>query len=532
MANKNTDNSSMPIGKKRNNNDVQRVPENIGNDRKNPYVSQINERKASDIPQQNQEPPKEPPREPANPENTDDSMPQKMSDEEILKLPLRNIKVGEKSFCGYYDEERLEVHLADKDGNLIGKVGRLRKKLPPLNAEKPEADTPSPDDKPNNDYPYGYSDEHDDAANDTIANKLMKVKEKRYRLNQKKKPDAQDEITQFKKKKIIMFAGIVIAGITIIAVCYNYLFRSAFNQDDTTPQTEATEAPSPTSTPSISEGEMTVIELNTDVIAGDEITEDMLVMATIDSQAYNQIAITGKDLYRWEQRDNIIGMYATEYISQGHYITTDSLSKIVRDANNPWILNNSQTAYTDIPVNLTSLSSSDLLIGKKVKIDFEVEVSQQGSMDSVESDTDGVDVQSGQKTVTINSYTINNAVIADMFTEDNRSLFNIYSALLSVPEGNQEFYLNNICSKNPEYLSEIEPVKIRIYFDKTYADALSTAVSTKKSITVTAGSDADTATTEKKAFYDGELSLKASFENLAENMEENAITVKKGDSEQ
>lgn len=452
MSNQRNDNSSMPLGKKRN------APDNgsSNNDfNKGNTINQI----GNDTPQRPQttEIPQNP--EPEKTEEPAATEPRKLTHEEIMQLPLRKIHVGERHYDGYYDEERLEVHLADKDGQLIGKVGKLHKKLAP---EIPETDSSDNDIDGNkasdNSYPP-YTDEQDNTA-DNIANKLMKVKERRYKLHQKKKENKEPEIQQLKKKKVFLFVGVLIAGIAIITLSYNYLFRSAFFQDDTEPPVvEETPGPTP---PTLSEGELTVIELNTDVIAGDEITEDMLTMATIDSQSYNQIAITGKDLYRWEQRENIIGMYATEYISQGHYITTDSLSKIVRDANNPWILNNSQTAYTDIPVSLTSLSPDELLIGNKVKIDFEVEVSQQGSMDDVESNTDGVDVQSGQKTVTINSYTVNNAVIADMYTEDNRSLFNIYSALLSVPEGNQEFYLTNICSKNPDYLTSIEPV-IAIY---------------------------------------------------------------------
>ena len=523
MSNQRNDNSSMPLGKKRN------VPENNPSDNnsnniKRNYVNQI----GNNTPQKPQttEIPQTP--EPEKPEEPAATEPLKLSHEEIMQLPLRRIHVGGKHYVGYYDEERLEVHLADEDGQLIGKVGKLHRKLAP---ETPETDLPDRDtneDKTTDRNYSPYPDEQYNAA-DNIANKLMKVKERRYKLHQKKKNEQPDE-QQAKKKKIYLYVGLLIGAIMLITISYNYLSRSAFLQDETQPPV-AEETPGPTP-PSLSDGELTVIELNTDVIAGDEITEDMLTMATIDSQSYNQIAITGKDLYRWEQRDNIIGMYATEYISQGHYITTDSLSKIVRDANNPWILNNNQTAYTDIPVSLTSLSPDELLIGNKVKIEFEVEVNQQGSMDDVESNTDGVDVQSGQKTVTINSYTVNNAVISDMYTEDNRSLFNIYSALLSVPEGNQEFYLTNVCSKNPDYLTSIEPVKIRIYFDKAYADALATAVSTKQLITVTAGSDADTSTTEKKAFYDGELALKTSFANLTANMEQDTITVKKGDNEQ
>lgn len=84
------------------------------------------------------------------------------------------------------------------------------------------------------------------------------------------------------------------------------------------------------------EGEITVIELRQDVLPGDTITEDIINASNIDSQTYNQIAINGNDLYKWEQRDNIIGMYAGEFISKGKYLTTNSLTRTYKVEDNPW----------------------------------------------------------------------------------------------------------------------------------------------------------------------------------------------------
>ncbi len=478
---------TMPIGKKRN-----QSMQNNTEDVKEPMSpeSHDSEQKLPNMPEQKEH---EKPETTEN--NSDEPTEKKLSEEEILSLPIRKVKSGDRVFYGHYDEERLIVYLIDENGKLTGKCGRLHKPLPPK-------------------HPQPVSEDSSDTKQN---NALMNIKERKFKIGFNKVDDERTSSSPLKRyKKVIIFAAVALAAIIGIA-SYRSVMNSVFSPNgDDSPEPQETIAPS--------DGEMLVIEINTDVIAGDEITEDMLQPATIDGQMYNQIAINGNDLYRWDQRENIIGMYATEYISQGHYITTNSLSKIVRDAENPWIINSSQTAYADIPIQSTELDASSILIGDKLKLDFEVQVSEQGV-----NNTDDTDVSSGQKTVTINSYSINNAVIADMFTASDKSIFNIYTALLSVPEGNQEYYLKNMCNKNPNYLDGIKPVKIRVYFDKQYADALSTAIASQENIQVTLGDGSDISTTEKKQFYDGERALQTSFSNLAADSD--SISVVKGDDE-
>ena len=410
--------------------------------------------------------------------------------EEILRLPLRSVQVGSETFQGYYDEEKLLLYLADESGRPNNKIAQLKKPLSPLRHENEDED-----------------DEDDEISSNTAANQML---QKTRDAVDKKRQELSERVQDYgmthskgkgKKKKKKGRKGIIIVLLIFVLMSLAVLGYSFVQKSVSTV---------PISPPA--EGEIMVIEIKKDVIPGDEITEDILQACNIDSQTYNQIAINGNDLYRWEQKDNILGMYATEYISKGHYITTNAVTKIFKNEENPWGIFNENLSYTDVPIHISDFDRTKLLIGSKVNLHFDINKKEDKDSETLPSIASGIKVTEEKNVTTTNSYTIENVTIANILTATDNDLFKIYSSLSSIPEGNQEHYLKTAAKYNKEYISTITPAKIRVIFDSEYIDDLKKAVSNGTEVTVELTEDIDVSTPEKKQFYDREIGL---MENMS-----------------
>ncbi|MDO5398876.1 MAG: hypothetical protein Q4G33_13205 [bacterium] len=423
--------------------------------------------------------------------------------EAIKKLPLRKITAGNVDYTGYYDEERLVVYLADQNGELTGQKATIRKPLPPPEYEDDDMD----DEEYDNQRSAG---ETGNASKQKIQNSVHdtteKFKRKKIELVERKKDELQsnskDSDVSRKKKSKLMIILIICA----ILAAGSVALRFSGNQSN------APTTPGQTTVAEPKEGEITVIELKQDVLPGDTITEDIINASNIDSQTYNQIAINGNDLYKWEQRDNIIGMYAGEFISKGKYLTTNALTRTYKVEDNPWGEVAEGMKYADVPINIKDFDRTKLLIGNKIKLHFQIDRKEDSNSETQPSMTAGITVTKENNAVVTESYTIDNVVIANLLTGSGDSLYEIYSALASIPEGNQESYFKTAAKRDKEYLTSIAPTKIRVIFDKTYAEALEKAVSSGAEITVELQDNGkDVGTEAKQTFYSAEQTLMESL---------------------
>lgn len=480
-------NNNMPPGKKRDNNSI-----------KSDYSSELNPTGET---QEKKEPiPEFKPSEPEpKTEEAKEQMPTHSNTVDasaIKSFPLRVIQANGKTYKGYYDEDNLLIYLSDEYGNPTGKRARLKKALPPEET---------------------YDDEYDDnyAVKDKakeLITTAQKTVEKAAENASKKKNQLSNDVRSVKENrnnydkgktpvgKILLVISAVLVSIILILVGVKYLILPSI----TLTSTEIT----------YEEGKIMVIEIKEDVVPGDEITEDNLQACNIDSQTYNQIAINGNDLYRWEQKDNIIGMYATEYISAGHYITTNSVTKTYKSPENPWNINSDTLESAEIPINISDFDRTELLIGAKVDLHFEISRKEDNNSETLSTETAGATVMKEESIVTTDSYTIKNVTVSNILTSSGGDLFEIYSALISIPEGNREHYLKNAAKYDKEYVSSITPAKICIFVDKDYASALNKAISNGYTVEVELIDSNDISSTEKKEFFDNEVILMESISEI------------------
>ena len=145
---------------------------------------------------------------------------------------------------------------------------------------------------------------------------------------------------------------------------------------------------------------------------------------------------------------------------------------------NPYGSSNSNFSYVDIPIT-EDLDKAKLLIGQKVNISFRID-SQSGKNQSNESQNqNGTTVKKDTSTATAEEYTISNAVIANILTDNDTDLYSEFAPLESIPEADLSHYIENIKK----------------------------AISNKSEIKVELSETADTDNDEKKNFYNTEVNI-------------------------
>ncbi|MBQ7673704.1 MAG: hypothetical protein IJT36_04145 [Alphaproteobacteria bacterium] len=421
--------------------------------------------------------------------NTNKSSIRYLTDESKIKqLPLRSVRAGSKEYLGYYDKENLVIYLTNEEGNLTGQTGTLKKPLAeytdgmPINSNKEDDD-----ETPENNFDNNKADD----SNMPVVSTKKKVTKKTNSINE-----------DGKKKKSKKLLVVIIISIIAIAICgifgYTIYFRTA-----------------PTETVVLEhvEGQVMVMQIKNDVLPGDVIEENNLQPVNIDNQTYNQITANGNELYKWEQKKTIAGMYASEYISAGKYITSNAVTKLYKVDDNPWENRNSALKYVDIPLKENEFKFDELRIGDKINLDFEVSRKEDNNTETMESVQPGVSVVSENKVTTTMSYNIQGLTIVNLITSDNKKLFDTYSSLMKIPEANQELYFKTTIEKDNNLISTLTPAKVRICLDEIYADAMATAITSKSDINIKKSDETDTVDNSKKKFYDNETII---FDNISE----------------
>ena len=116
-------------------------------------------------------------------------------------------------------------------------------------------------------------------------------------------------------------------------------------------------------------------------------------------------------------------------------------------------------------------------------------------------------VKKDTSTATAEEYTISNAVIANILTDNDTDLYSEFAPLESIPEADLSHYIENKIKSNKEYVSSVTPAKIRIVLEKDYVETIKKAISNKSEIKVELSETADTDNDEKKNFYNTEVNI-------------------------
>lgn len=413
------------------------------------------------------------------------------SAEYLESLPIRSVMVGGERKRGRYDQETHYVYL--DDGTVV-KVNPP-KKAPPPKRDEPDEQPTEPKRLAEKEEPQRITDGSNHGWDDDDAEPRKLQRNKKV-----KKKDGSS--AGGSKKKVAIIA--VLAVVAVVTFGLQYIASMPSDPQSEPSGTQAETGPTT---------EVEVVQLTQDVIAGTQVTEDLIEPYVISAESFNQISLSGVNLYQWDRKDMLLGMYVATYLPRGQYLSYDSLVAAYEPPQNIFgTLEDGQ--YIDIPITLKESESGNFVPGAA----FDVTVRKSTLVENPEggeaTSIDGMDhTSSVEQSVRIDEYKLNGAIAVDIIAADGSSMYQTFSSLLSIPAGEQAHYIE-AHSNDTAFINSVTPAYIRIAASESQIETLGSMNGKNTECIFTPLPDkADKSTNEKAEFYANAEVLAAQLQN-------------------
>lgn len=423
------------------------------------------------------------------------------SAEYLESLPIRSVMVGGERKVGRYDEKTRYVYLDD---------GTIVRVTPPKNIQKEPEESDDAEDRSAGqqriELPEPPRRITDGSAREEDEDNPRSNKAK---TRSQKKHDKPSGGNGGKKGVLIAVLAVIIIG----SFALQYI-GSQTGDEPSQPQQQAEAGPTT---------EVEVVQLTQDVIAGTPITEDLIEPYVISAESFNEISLSGVNLYQWDRKDMLLGMYVSKYLPRGQYLSYDSLVAAYEPPKNIFgVLEDGE--YIDIPITLKEGESSNYVPGSA----FDVTIRKSTLVESPEteegSSIDGMDhTSSVEQSVRIDEYKFSDVIAVDIIAADGSSMYQTFSSLLSIPAGEQAHYIDAHRS-DTAFIESVTPAMVRIAASETQIEALGDMTSENTECIFTILADkADKSSDEKADFF-------ANSQVLAHQLQEHIPVTGGGDA--
>lgn len=268
-------------------------------------------------------------------------------------------------------------------------------------------------------------------------------------------------------------------------------------------------------------GKIEVVSVAYSLIPGDTITSDLLKIGKMSEEMYNTITIGGTMLYKWERREELIGMNVCEYVPAGQYLASGSVALSYTPPENPWHFNRNETEL-DLAL-AENLNPADIVPGAALRICVTRTV-QENAAAPFTSATSLDGVTASQTTTQKQTFTLERTIISDVLTADGSSLYRWYSSVMSVPAGEFTYYIKQLMA-NSAQLTRLAPVTVRVLVTPEQAALFRTG---QAEITMELIPQPDKSTDEKASRYNGSKAIADALYTTASPQD--AVTAEAGGS--
>lgn len=345
-----------------------------------------------------------------------------ITEEEIEKigdLPTRKLTFGGTSCKGAIDLSNNRVYILDEKNQITGKVVTLPEEKMTLlkNSFSPSVSINKSSDSPSGNA-GAESLKHFEKEQSKSTRKNTAAKTNRF--------GAAGTENTVAPKVLLLSCGIcLVVGIlfTLFAV---WVFGGG-NSDNDGPLAE--------------NQRFVAVQVVSDIIPGEVITEDIISKVVIDGNTYNQAALNNDTLYSWDDAVYLIGLYASEYVPAGECLTYNSVAGIVDTPTNPFLTLQDGYAYLDIPVNLSYSYIDSVVLGRYLDLTLEVKTLSNRTEQVETEEVPGLEHSSSiTAQTTTDIYKLRDVAILDMTAADGSSLFETLSAYNAIPDGELQAY--------------------------------------------------------------------------------------------
>lgn len=246
-----------------------------------------------------------------------------------------------------------------------------------------------------------------------------------------------------------------------------------------------------------------VIRLKRSLVAGEVIQEEDINAYSMFKEDYDKlgtIEVDDKDrqvIIPWSQRGDVIGMYMSNYVRSGGYLTTQDITSEVA-VRNPWIqaMKEDEEIYTmdfsagtintrlifpgtrlrvrlvcAVPVEAVDDIRAAIAKSESSNLDLIVHPSTVATSGEIIGNTSDV----GDSSLQVAEIVINNIIITDMTNSTGESIYDLYCALLKLPVNDRISYLRTELGDNDaanEWAKRTTPATITFILDKDSASRL------------------------------------------------------------
>lgn len=253
------------------------------------------------------------------------------------------------------------------------------------------------------------------------------------------------------------------------------------------------------------EAEVSVIRLKQAITSGTTFTDSILEEYKMTKSTYDSLGtITegeegnkkSKQIFLlWSQKDEILGMYASNYIGQGGILTSKDLTKNLT-VRNPWVtaMKEDEEIFT-MKFDANSVNARMLFPGTRLRArlvsSVPVDVSEDIRKDVANAENeanpplvkDAVVTMQGDKiaeseannTVEVSEIVIDQIIITDMTNAAGESIYDLYMSLLKLPLNQRVEYLKQTIAENDtasDWNQRVTPATITFILDKDSASRL------------------------------------------------------------
>lgn len=258
--------------------------------------------------------------------------------------------------------------------------------------------------------------------------------------------------------------------------------------------------------------EINVVRINHAMTSGTVITEADIEPYPMLKSTYDTLGVVATEsgdvttrrqvIIPWDERDNLYGMYLTNYLRQGDYITILDVTNEVT-MRNPWVANmtEDQEVYT-MPFSTTDVNTRLVYPGTRLRVRLVVSVpadqapALRRKIEEAQKNLDGKTVResillntelpdtndSEYESVEVAEVIMDSIQITDMLNSSGESIYDIYMALLKLPINQRMAYLSTALGDSDTALSfqsRVTPSSLCFVVDKESASILAEFENTK-----------------------------------------------------
>ena len=429
--------------------------------------------------------------------------------DQIMALPERRFTFGGIEKRGKFDETTNKFYVLDDDNKLTGKsITVTHRDRPPGEDEQRTAEDKSLADK----------------SRGALAGALRKI------AGGEKEDDAEDEVPAKKakeakqedpqkglfRKKLFFF---IVAALVILLIAFVAVPKLIHNA-------VAPKEPAPASVQATEQTQtkkaidmISVVQVNRDLVPGDKITENVIQEAKISAETYNQISLTGMQLYQWTRAEDLMEKDVLDFVPRGQYLTYDNIGIYHQNAN-PWINEQDGLVSVIVPIDFTADAKTvtninygsvlDLVISKQ-----SVKESDDGASASAEP-LEGTAAVQHESTVeqsyVVDTYRIAGTAVCDILNGNKVSLYRTFTSWFGIPSGEQVTYIKNLFRSSKDIYTQLTPAFIVIRMSEADAAVLGDLTGTDVTIQFSLTDNKLTDTEDRAIYVDKAASLRSNIE--------------------